>query len=145
VCSLLLRNGIGVVVEHGRVRAPSTVEEVESVLAVQSLLGALDYEARLRGEPFSQSRRKLMKVQQTQEGSRERTEFMGELGLTVLLWLRHTAAHVTELSSFQSMQLSGFSSAVVEELVSTGAAVIAQEQGGAFEVDAEGVLSSKAR
>jgi hypothetical protein len=142
VLHVLARNGVGAPLagsKAGEVCAPTTVEEVAAVPAVQTILKLLDAEAIFDGrDSKSRSSLRLRKALDAGLGSGEQVRFMETAGLTILMWVRNVEAHV--FFEAEALPRSGLSSAVVKEAVSAALKVVLTRRGAEYELDATGVL-----
>ena len=142
VLHVLARNGVGAPLagsKAGEVCAPTTVEEVAAVPAVQTILKLLDAEAIFDGrDSKSRSSLRLRKTLDAGLGSGEQVRFMETAGLTILMWVRNVEAHV--FFEAEALPRSGLSSAVVKEAVSAALEVVLTRRGAEYELDATGVL-----
>ena len=140
VLHVLSRNGVGAPLAGGAVGdicAPTTVEEVAAMPAVQTTLRLLDAEAAWSGRE-SRSSLRLRKVLRTQLGSQERALFIETAGLTILLWVRNVEAHVFFESD--ALPRSGLSGAVIKEAVKAALEAVTAGHGAVYELDDAGVL-----
>ena len=118
---------------------PRTVEALQGIPAIRSLLAALDKEERLHSKGPSPSSLALQRALATPQGSAERRDFMARAGFTIVLWLRHIHSHVH--FPVTDVPENGLTSQLVGQVVHAAAASIAGLQGGTFELSAElGVL-----
>ena len=118
---------------------PRTVEALQGIPAIRSLLAALDKEERLHSKGLSPSSLALQRAQATPQGSAERSYFMSRAGFAIVLWLRHIHSHVH--FPVTDVPENGLSSQLVGQVAHAAAACIAGLQGGTFELSAElGVL-----
>ena len=143
VLRVLACNGVGVPLAGsmaGEMCAPSTVEEVAAMPAVQTIMRLLDTEARLVNPRNSKSRSslRLQKMLSTAPGSADQARFMETVGLTILMWVRNVEAHV--FFEAEALPRSGLSSAVVKEAVSAALEVLVTGPDAAYELNANGVL-----
>ena len=145
VLHVLARNGVGAPLARSLeyVCAPTTVEEVAAVPAVQTILTLLDAEERVEGRSDAQSRAslRLRKALKAAPGSAAQARFMETAGLTILVWVRNVAARVFFES--EALLRSGLSSAVVREAVSAALEVLVRGPDAAYELDEDGVLRMK--
>jgi hypothetical protein len=146
VLASLVSSGIGTVapVRNGGavIRAPETPEEVRDVPAIAFVLHALEEHARLvNNGRMSSSVQALHAALSSPQSSPKRAAFMADLGLTVLLWVRHFKSHVWFAPPH--VNRNGLSGAVVAEAVAAAVSSLREQRKGAdasFVVDNDGVL-----
>jgi len=138
VLGTLAENGIGVALSGAAVRPPLSVEEVRKVPAFAALLGALDeHMTRVNKMGYSPSSADLRTAERS--SPRAKTAYLADLGLRVLVWLRHVDAHA--YFTTRITESSGLSAAIVAVAVQAAAEVLVRKDK-AFIQGADGWLDT---
>ena len=134
VLESLARNGVGFSECIGApVRPPKSLDEVRGVPAFNETLGTLDkLAANASGEPSS-ARAKLIKAASVTDD-----DYLAELGLHVLSWLRHVDAHVYFHTSIT--ERGGLTTAIAALAVQAAKAALLEAQPETFAQNYEGEL-----
>jgi len=136
VLAVLAANGIGVIEAGRAARPPQSVAEVRAVPAFVSILAALDEHARRIGKPGgSPSTAALARA--AIASPREQDAYVAELGVCVLVWLRHVDAHA--YFATRITEDSGLTVAIVALAVRAAAEAVARKDA-AFRLDERGSL-----
>ncbi len=136
VLGTLSANGIGVAASGAAVRPPLSVEEVRKVPAFAAVLGALDQHMTQVGKMGDSPSLADLKTAE-RSSPRAKTAFLADLGLRVLVWLRHVDAHA--YFATRITEGTGLSAAIVAAAVQAAAEALVRKDK-AFAQDADGWL-----